>query len=101
MGLPPDWGQLSNLRQLRVVSSPEYGEAGLWEEQPENYFSWGSEPAPGLTALTRLEVKGIMPAVEVAASLPVLRVLRDIRGRQPAFRAVLAAARPDVEIIAE
>ncbi|KAL4457925.1 hypothetical protein ABPG75_012790 [Micractinium tetrahymenae] len=98
VGLPPDWRQLSGLRQLRVVSSPECGE---WADEPEHRFSWGSEPAPGLTALTRLEVKGIMPAVEVAASLPALRVLRDIRGRQPAFEAALAAARPFVQIIAE
>lgn len=146
--LPPDWRKLTDLRKLRAVSSPEYGRPADWDGA---CFTWDSEPAPGLTSLTRLEVKSIVPGaawrgpalhtaelngyvqrvrgmhgmlqaagtlsnraspfvlpppplrteLDLIASLPALRVLRDIRGRQPAFRAAVAAARPDVRIIAE
>ena len=39
--------------------------------------------------------------MSLAASLRALRVVRDIKGRQPEWRAALAAARPDVQVIAE
>ncbi|PRW18384.1 2-polyprenyl-6-methoxyphenol hydroxylase [Chlorella sorokiniana] len=98
VGLPPDWRQLASLQVLRVVSSPEYGEP-LLEEDETSRLQWGSEPAGGLAALTRLEIKGIVPDVEVVASMPALQVVRDIKGRQPGWRTALAAARPNLEII--
>ncbi|KAL4458111.1 hypothetical protein ABPG75_012976 [Micractinium tetrahymenae] len=85
VGLPPDWRQLTGLRELRVVSDPEYRDVFVGDDAPDACFRWGDQPAPGLTALSRLEVKGIMPAVAVAASLPALRVLRDIKGASTPF----------------
>lgn len=60
VGLPPDWRQLASLQVLRVVSAPEYGEP-LLDDDEMSRLQWGSEPAGALAALTRLEVKGIMP----------------------------------------
>lgn len=37
--------------------------------------------------------------VDVVASLPSLQVVRDIKGRQPEWRAALANTRPGLEIM--
>lgn len=60
LGLPPDWRQLAGLEELRVVSSPEYAEPWI-EGDPHSCLQWGEKPAPGLTSLTRLEVKSVPP----------------------------------------
>ena len=51
--LPPDWRQLSGLQRLRVTVGAGEGDADA--------FDWGSAPLTALTALTHLEVRGLMP----------------------------------------
>jgi hypothetical protein len=52
--LPPDWCQLSALQCLKVIMDAEVGASRA-------EFSWGSASLALLTALTRLEVQGLMP----------------------------------------
>lgn len=59
-GLPPDWRQLASLQVLRVVSSPEYAEPWV-DGGATSCLLWGCEPASALTALTRLELKAVVP----------------------------------------
>ena len=58
--LPPDWRQLSALQRLRVI---------LDSSASSQDFIWGSPPLTSLTALTRLEVRGLMPGEGCRLSL--------------------------------
>lgn len=104
-GILPGVGcdSVSSAPATHALPALVHGSRGCWLQRPVFGFSdlwfsrcclgWPAKPFP-------LPTPHPLSAVEVVASMPALRIVRDIKGRQPEWRAALAAARPDVEIIA-
>ncbi|KAL4457932.1 hypothetical protein ABPG75_012797 [Micractinium tetrahymenae] len=106
VSLPPDWRQLPSLHHLMLSNDSYWAEEGNWQG---GLFEWGAGPLTALTALSRLDIRGVgdidapgpihgaLPDAAQLATAPALaRVHAD---RAPAgWPAQLRALRPDLEL---
>lgn len=69
ISLPPDWRQLTRLRELQVENEEDWAaEGNNWREEDEDgddwgWFEWGTDSLAPLAALERISLscRGVLP----------------------------------------